>query len=142
MIPHNNGRSQQKNRESKNRKSGDMEKRNDMGPVRTASRIRLPKPERIDIRTHTRKKITRPNNSQGHHTNSNNHDHQNNKMHLMRTMPRRLEPILEMRKIQANMAVPSTGSAAGATLSELVGENLEAPPAVAIERVGFVVVCA
>ena len=58
------------------------------------------------------------------------------------TMPRRLEPILEMRKIQANMAVPSTGSAAGATLSELVGENLEAPPAVAIKRVGFVVVCA
>ena len=34
-----------------------------------------------------------------------NHNHQNNKMHLMRRkIPRGLEPLLEMRKIQANMA--------------------------------------
>ena len=44
-----------------------MERRNN-----GTGRIQLPNPERMDIRKHTRKEITRPNNSQGHHTSTKN----------------------------------------------------------------------
>jgi len=46
-----------------------MERRNN-----GTGRMQLPKPERMDIRKHTRtrKVTTRPNNSQGHHTSTKN----------------------------------------------------------------------